>query len=306
MPFEVVRERLRGDRSHRRGMSSRCGHRRRGTSSRQLGRMPSDGVTPSGLLPEPGRRWGAGTDRGEAHSMSYAPLWSKSHFSFLEGASHPDELVEQAHAFGLPALALTDRDGVHGAVRAHVRARALGLSLVLGAEMTVGAEDRAGATGDAPPEPATDTPPVSSTCVLLATDRTGYANLCRLITTGRLRRPKGASCVTWREVCARAAGLIALWGGDRSLLVRDDAPRAVIAAMREAFGDRLYAMVSRQLFECAQRQSVRRAEFAAGLARPVESLDQLTPLRGGAPRPTSRTICPLHDSARLRVVGSGE
>ena len=177
--------------------------------------------------------------------MSYVALWCKSHFSFLEGASRPDELVEQAHALGLPALALTDRDGVHGAVRAHVRARALGLSLVLGSEVTVGAEDRAGATGDAPPEPATDTPPASSTCVLLATDRTGYANLCRLVTTGRRRRPKGESCVTWPEVCAHARGLIALWGGDRSVLVRDEVPQAVIEAMREAFGDRLYAMVSR-------------------------------------------------------------
>ena len=55
--------------------------------------------------------------------MSYVPLWCKSHFSFLEGASHPDELVEQAHAFGLPALALTDRDGVHGVV-AHMCGRA--------------------------------------------------------------------------------------------------------------------------------------------------------------------------------------
>ena len=58
--------------------------------------------------------------------------------------------------------------------------------------------------------------------------------------------------------------------------------------------------------ECAQRQSVRRAEIAAGLARPVEPLNQLLPLRGGAPRPTSRTAFPPHDSARLRVVGSGE
>ena len=98
--------------------------------------------------------------------MSYVPLWCKSHFSFLEGASRPDELVEQAHAFGLPALALTDRDGVHGAVRAHVRARELGLSLVLGAEVTVGAEDRAGATGSATPELATHTrrPPPPACC----------------------------------------------------------------------------------------------------------------------------------------------
>ena len=74
--------------------------------------------------------------------MSYVPLWCKSNFSFLEGASHPDELVERAHALGIPALALTDRDGVHGVVRAHVKARELGVSLVLGAEVTVGPRRR--------------------------------------------------------------------------------------------------------------------------------------------------------------------
>ena len=197
--------------------------------------------------------------------MSYAPLWCKSNFSFLEGASHPDELVERAHAFGIPALALTDRDGVHGVVRAHVKARELGVSLIVGAEVTVEAvtnDDAAagpGATGGAPASP--------STCVLLAMSRIGYANLCRLITTGRLRRSKGESSVIWPEVCARADGLIALWGGDRSLLIHDEVPRSVIASMREAFGDRLYAMVSRHRRpeEVRQEVCVRRHAERAGL-----------------------------------------
>ena len=109
--------------------------------------------------------------------------------------------------------------------------------------------------------------PASSTCVLLAKDRTGYANLCRLITIGRLRRPKGESCVTWPEICARAGGLIALWGGDRSLLIRDDAPPSVIASMREAFGDRLYAMVTRhrRAEEVREEARVRRHAERAGL-----------------------------------------
>ncbi len=157
----------------------------------------------------------------------YVPLWCKSNFSFLDGASHPDELVEQAHALGIEALALTDRDGVHGMVRAHVKAKELGVRLIVGAEVTV------------------DDAPQLSTCVLLAADRTGYANLCRLITAGRRRRPKGESRVTWPEVCERAEGLIALWGGDRSLLVRGAEPRAVAGPLREAFGDRLYAMAAR-------------------------------------------------------------
>jgi error-prone DNA polymerase len=51
----------------------------------------------------------------------YVPLWCKSNFSFLEGASHPDELVEEDYRLGLPAIALTDRDGVYGVVGAHVK-----------------------------------------------------------------------------------------------------------------------------------------------------------------------------------------
>ncbi|MCY4660856.1 MAG: error-prone DNA polymerase [Acidobacteria bacterium] len=218
--------------------------------------------------------------------MSYVPLRCRSHFSFLDGASRPDELVEQAHALGIEALALTDRDGVYGMVRAHVKAKELGVRLIVGAEVTVwdaaaeagGAADgavdaidaagggavdaarvRAGATVDA----ATPT----STCVLLAADRTGYANLCRLITAGRLRRPKGESRVTWPEVCERAAGLVALWGGERSLLVRDAEPRAVAGPLREAFGDRLYAMVTRhrRAEEVRQEACLRRHAERAGL-----------------------------------------
>src|SRR6185369_2836357 len=67
----------------------------------------------------------------------YAPLWCKSNFSFLEGASHAEELVEEAHRLGLGSLALTDRDGVYGMVRAHVKARELGVQLVCGGQISV-------------------------------------------------------------------------------------------------------------------------------------------------------------------------
>ena len=201
--------------------------------------------------------------------MSYVPLWCKSNFSFLEGASHPDELVERAHALGLPALALTDRDGVQGMVRAHVKARELGVSLIVGAEVTVGSviDPAAGHDAAAGLGGTGTTPAPVSTCVLLAMNRTGYANLCRLITTGRLRRPKGESCVTWPEVCARADGLVALLGGDRSVLIRDEDPRPVIEPMREAFGDRLYAMVTRhrRAEEVRREARVRRHAERAGL-----------------------------------------
>ena len=186
--------------------------------------------------------------------MSYVPLWCKSNFSFLEGASHPEELVEQAYAHGLRSLALTDRDGVYGVVRAYVKAQELGVHLIIGAEVTV------------------SDPACSSTCIFLALNSTGYTNLCRLLTGGRLRSPKGQSSVTWSEIFNRSDGLMALWGGDRSALVRSGNTEIekqsldrVISQMRDAFGDRLYAIVCRhrRTDEVQQEMCLRRhAEHA--------------------------------------------
>jgi error-prone DNA polymerase len=148
-------------------------------------------------------------------SGTYAALWCKSNFSFLEGASHPEELVESAHRMGLAALAITDRDGVHGIVRAHEKARELGLPLLYGSQISL-------ETGADP-------------LVLLVEDRAGYANLCQLITLGRLRSEKGQSVVSIAEVCAHAAGLLCLWRGHPGPLPE----------LSAAFGDRLYAMLCR-------------------------------------------------------------
>jgi error-prone DNA polymerase len=147
--------------------------------------------------------------------MTYAALWAKSTYSFLEGASDPAELAQEAHRLGIEALALTDRDGVGGIVRAHVAARECGLPLIVGSEVTVAG---------------------GATIVLLVRDRGGYANLCRLVTKGRLRCEKGRSEVTWDEVCAHAAGLVALWHGRGE---------EALPALREAFDDGLFAMAAR-------------------------------------------------------------
>ena len=113
-------------------------------------------------------------------------------------------------------------------------------------------------------------------------NRTGYANLCRLITAGRLRRPKGESCVTWPEVCARAEGLVALLGGERSVLVRAEEPHAIVAPMRDAFGDRLYAMVSRHRRAEEMRQEARVRRHAERADLPLVAASEVlyhTPAR---------------------------
>ena len=154
----------------------------------------------------------------------YVPLWCKSNFSFLEGASHPEELIEQAYEQGLGALALTDRDGVYGIVRAHTKAQKLGLKLIVGSQITL--EDQ-------------------TQLVLLAKNRKGYAQLCQLISAGRLRCPKGQSLVRWAEVYDHTSGLLALVN-DLSTLPR-------LPALKSAFGDRLYLLIARH------RQAVERA-----------------------------------------------
>ena len=118
----------------------------------------------------------------------YAELHAKTNFSFLEGASHADELVRRAAELGYAALAITDRHSLAGVVRAHGAAKDVGLKLLIGAEIT--------------PEDAT---PV----VLLATDRAGYGRLARLITRGRRRAEKGGCRLTFDDVAEHAVGLIA-------------------------------------------------------------------------------------------------
>lgn len=151
---------------------------------------------------------------------SFVPLWVKSNYSFLEGASHPEELVEQAHRLGLPALALTDRDGVYGVVRAHVRAKELGLKLLIGSQISVRCVGRKNR----------DSMPV----VLLAQDREGYGNLCRLISKGRLRGQKGSSLVELGEVCEATTGLIALCNEIDFL-----------GSLKSSFKNRLYVFLGR-------------------------------------------------------------
>jgi len=120
--------------------------------------------------------------------MPYAELHAKTNFSFLEGASHPDELVRGAAELGYGALAVTDRSSLAGVVRAHGAAKEVGLKLVIGAEIT--------------PE---DAPPV----VLWATDRAAYGRLASLITRGRRRAEKGDCRLALADVAEYAEGLIA-------------------------------------------------------------------------------------------------
>ena len=110
----------------------------------------------------------------------YVELHCRSNFSFLSGASHPEELVERARELGYAGLALTDVCSLAGIVRAHVAAKAAGLPLLVGSQFEVEAASQAGV----------NTPPF--TLVALACNLHGYGNLCAFITRLRRASPKGS------------------------------------------------------------------------------------------------------------------
>ncbi len=167
----------------------------------------------------------------------YVELRCRSAFSFLDGASLPEDLAGVAAASGHQALALADRDGLCGAPRFFKAASKLGLRPIVGAEVALAA--------------ATPAPPL----LLLVEDRRGYRNLCRLLTATKVGRPKGEGAATHALLAEHAAGLVALAGAHP----RDDLP-----ALAGIFPGRLYLEVQRHLdAEEEQRNRVMLALAAA-------------------------------------------
>jgi error-prone DNA polymerase len=199
----------------------------------------------------------------------YVPLWVKT--------SHPEELVDRAHQLELPAIAITDRDGMYGIVKSHVRGTELakvegppgrlpgvGQRVIVGAEITV-LDEHPRDRDDASPR-TTGTQPGTRRVVLLAQTRAGYGRICRLLTLGHGRaESKGASRVTWDELAEAASSeVIALAPEARS-----------VERLADALGDRLYAMVTRHLepddldLESALRAAARARSVATVAATEV-------------------------------------
>ncbi|MFL6500554.1 MAG: PHP domain-containing protein, partial [Candidatus Udaeobacter sp.] len=124
-------------------------------------------------------------------TMSYIELHACSAFSFLRGGSFPEQLAEVAAEMEMPAIALVDRNGVYGAQRFSVAAREHGVRPIIGAELSM--ED-------------------GSILPVLVENRTGYKNLCELLTQAHLRSEKGKCAVQWDELAEFSEGLVAFLG----------------------------------------------------------------------------------------------
>jgi error-prone DNA polymerase len=166
-----------------------------------------------------------------AGTIPYAELHCRTNYSFLEGASHADELAARAVELGLKAIAVTDRNSLAGVVRGHVAAKEAGLKLLIGAEIV-----------------PTDGPSM----VLLSTNRDAYGRLSRLVTVGRRRAAKGECRLKMADVLEHAEGLLCcvpLSEETRLRFERRYAPGMAVdvaashlQTIKDGFGDRCYGL----------------------------------------------------------------
>jgi len=198
-------------------------------------------------------------------SHPYAELHAHSNFSFLDGASHPEELAEEAARLGLEALAITDHDGFYGVVRFAEAARELGLPTVFGSELTLGrTQPQLGVADPGVAEPNAPSPPRltrsraghvqlggihvgagvpdptasvdgETHLVVLARDPRGYALLARAISEGQLRGEKGAPRSTLADLALLAGTGTPVTSGDRDhwLVLTGCRKGAVVRALVE-------------------------------------------------------------------------
>jgi error-prone DNA polymerase len=168
--------------------------------------------------------------------MDYVELHSRSAFSFLRGASSPEQLAEVARSSGMPAMALCDRDGVYGAPRFFAAAKENNIRAIIGSELTM--ED-------------------GSVLPVLVETRAGYQNLCRLLTRAHLRAAKGESKVRWDELPEFASGLVALTGDDEGTARARTPTRCPQRSRKRASCDSKIFSGAGNLFVELQRHRVR-------------------------------------------------
>ena len=225
----------------------------------------------------------------------YIELHAASAFSFLQGASLPETLVERAASLGYPALALLDADGVYGAPRFHKAAKQAGLRAIIGAELTIesgpGARDpgfgtrdpglgtrdsgfgklgtqKRGTANSRAPHPGSRVPAIWRLPVLVAS-AAGYKNLCRLVTRMKLRAPKGEGALTREELEGFTTGLVALAG--RPLLdVRHHGVGGLLDRLVGLFGlGNVCIELQRHLLRDEECENTALIELARGFRVPI-------------------------------------
>jgi error-prone DNA polymerase len=208
---------------------------------------------------------------------AYAELQVTTNFSFLRGASHPEELVERAAALGHAAIAITDRNTLAGVVRAHVAAKRAGLKLLVGARLDL-------AEG--------------ASLLCLPKDRAAYGRLASLLSLGRRRAPKGECTLHLADLAAYAEGQIAI-----ALPLENEADgRRLLAALKAIYGAETFLAAS-HLYRSDDAARLRRLATLAGeLGTPLVATNDVhyhVPAR----RPLQDVIACIREHCTLDTAG---
>ncbi len=213
----------------------------------------------------------------------YIELHSRSAFSFLEGASLPENLVAACANLKMPAMALLDRDGVYGSPRFHMAAKKARIKAHIGAEVTCEyfSPQRLSATEQITNHKSKDSSVFLCLCggfrlPLLVSSRLGYQNLCRLITKMKLRATKGEGRVREEELQEHAAGLICLTGDDDGPLALAlthggiEEARGCVEKLIGIFGrDNVYVELQRHFHREQEERNHAAIEIARSLQIPL-------------------------------------
>jgi DNA polymerase III alpha subunit len=175
--------------------------------------------------------------------MNYADLQVTTHFSFLRGASSPEELFASAALLRIKALGIVDRNSLAGIVRAYEAAKTTGVRLIVGCRLDL---------------------QCGTSLLVYPTDRAAYGRLCRLLTIGKTRAGKGQCHLDWSDVEAWHEGLLAI-------LLPDDLTRELpgeLIRLRRIFGDRAYCALTRRFLpdEAARLRMIATAATQARVA----------------------------------------
>ena len=205
----------------------------------------------------------------------YVEFHARSAFTFLEGGSIPEEMVDVCSRLNLPAMALLDRDGVYGSTRFHLAAEKLKVKAHIGAEITVSSFEFPVSSSATSTQGSTrNSKPETRNLPLIARNRTGYQNLCRLITRMKMRGPKNCEpeiIAAWLDDLREySQGLICLTGDERGPLaaaLRDggyDAAKEAVATLVEIYGhENVYVELQRHF----DREEEVRNQTAIAIAR---------------------------------------
>ena len=209
----------------------------------------------------------------------FAELGAATNFSFLRGASHPEEMVARAAELGLTGLGVADRNTLAGVVRAHVFAREnrealAGMRVVTGARLVF---------RDGTPD-------------LLAypSDRAAYGRLCRLLTTGNLRAPKGECWLDLADLLAHQQGL--------QVIALPAAKPGPMEQLKEAFGDRLWIGASANYGADMRGGLAKRVALARKLGAPLLALNDAL-MHVPERRPLADVVACIREGVTLERAG---